>query len=445
MRRKQLFQMWIIRLLLAFSISAALQAQQEPTDLLLRVRARIAESQSHLPNYMCTQTIDRYRYRPDVPEHSLACDESSERPSTHLNTSDRLRFEVAVKSTGEMYGWPGENRFDDRELVDIVTDGAISTGTFTAFLTGIFANDAATFTYDGETTEDGRTFSEFGFHVPYEKSHYFMNFANHRAATGYDGTFLVNPKTADIARLSIRTSQLPAETGACYSSTTLDYARIHLQGVEFLLPTLSVLRIFSRDGSVAENHTFYSNCHEFLGESTLTFGPPANVLGGERRPGSASQGFVIPPNLRFRVALTEGIDTATAAAGDSIKAKLLTPIRDRRKVLVPMGAAITGRIIHIRQFYDASPSVSLVFKLETVDVGGVPVQLPAMPEAADSFRKPKRGTLQRRVELGALQNLEERSAAWEVRNVSLPYLISSGMESTWITTTPALEDSTSTR
>jgi hypothetical protein len=274
----------------------------------------------------------------------------------------KVRFEVAVKSTGEMYGWPGENRFDDRELVDIVTDGAISTGTFTAFLAGIFANDSATFTYDGESTEGGLTFSEFGFHAPYEKSHYFIGFAEHRSATGYDGTFRVNPKTADIARLSIRTSQLPAETGACYSSTTLEYARMHLQGIEFLLPTLSVLRIFSRDGSVAENHILYSSCHEFLGESTLTFDPPAKVPGEEQRGDPMPQIVIIPPKLRFRVALAQGIDTATAAAGDSIKAKLKTPIRDHLKVLVPRGAAITARIVHIQEFYEKSPSVSLVFR-----------------------------------------------------------------------------------
>ena len=432
------------RFLLAFTIAAGLQAQQDPTDLLLSVRARIDESLHRLPNYMCTQTIDRYRYQPNVPDHSLACDESSERPSTHLATSDRLRLEVAVKSTGEMYGWAGENRFDDRELVDIVTDGAISTGTFTAFLTGIFTNEAATFTYDGETTQDGLAFSEFGFHVPYEKSHYYIGFATHRAVTGYDGTFLVNPKTADLARLSIRTSQLPAETGACYSSTTLDYARIRLQGAEFLLPSLSVLRIFSRDGSVAENHTAYSNCHEFLGESTLSFDPPTNVPGEEQRDGPVSQVLKIPPKLRFRVALTQGIDTATAAAGDSIKAKLMTPIRDHLKVLVPPGAAITGRIVHIQQSHDKSPSVSLVFRLETVDVGGVSIQLTATPDTVNRFPQSKPGTLQRRVELGALRSLEERSAALEFRNVRLPYLISSGVESTWITATPATGDSVST-
>jgi hypothetical protein len=435
--------MWT-RFLFAFSIAATLQAQEDPRDLLVRVRARVEESLNRLPNYMCTQTIDRYRYLPDVPDHSLACDESSERPSTHLGTSDRLRFEVAVKSTGEMYGWPGENRFDDRELVDIVTDGAISTGTFTAFLTGIFANDAATFSYDGETTEGGLTFSEFGFHIPYEKSHYYIGFGEHHSATGYDGTFLVNPKTADITRLTIRTSQLPAETGACYSSTALDYARIHLQGTEFLLPSLSVMRIFSRDGSVAENHILYSSCHEFLGESTLSFDPPAKVPGEERRGGPISQALVIPPKLRFRVALTQEIDTATAAAGDSIKAKLTTPIRDGSKVLVPRGAAITARIVHIEQSYDKPPSVSLVFRLETVDVRGVAMHLTATSDTVNRFPQSKPGTLRRRVELGSLRSLEERSGTLEFRNVRLPYLISSGVESNWITATPAAGESIST-
>jgi hypothetical protein len=126
--------MWVIRLLSGLGIATGLHAQPDPTDLLLRVRARIAQSQNRLPRYMCTQTIDRYQYQPVVPHHRLACDESTERPSPHPSNSDRLRFDVSVKSTGEMYGWAGEGRFDDRELVDIVTDGAISTGTYTAFL-----------------------------------------------------------------------------------------------------------------------------------------------------------------------------------------------------------------------------------------------------------------------------------------------------------------------
>jgi len=113
-------------------------------------------------------------------------------------------------------------------------------------------------------------------------------------------------------------------------------------------------------------------------------------------------------------------------------------------VLVPIGAAITGRIVHIQHSYDKSPSVSLVFRLETVDVGGVSIRLTATPDTVNRFPQSKPGTLQRRIELGALRNLEERSAALEFRNVRLPYLISRGVESTWITATPATEDSVST-
>jgi hypothetical protein len=86
--------MWS-RFLLALSFAAGLQAQQDPTDLFLRVRARIEESLDRLPNYMCTQTIDRYQYQPDVTDNSLACDESAKQPSTHLSSSDRLRFDVS--------------------------------------------------------------------------------------------------------------------------------------------------------------------------------------------------------------------------------------------------------------------------------------------------------------------------------------------------------------
>ena len=68
-----------------------------------------------------------------------------------------------------------------------------------------------------------------------------------------------------------------------------------------------------------------------------------------------------------------------------------------------------------------------------MDVGGVPIRLTAVPDTGSSFQKPKRGTLRQRVELGTLRGLEDRSASFEFRNVQLPYLIGSGLESMWVT------------
>jgi hypothetical protein len=434
------FNMWT-RFLLAFSIATAVRAQQDPMDLLRRVQARIADSLDRLPRYMCTQTIDRTLYEPDAHDGKTACDEGPNPRSTHLTTADRLRLDVAMAAAREMYSWVGESRFNDRDLLDMVHEGAISTGTFAAFLTAIFRSENANFTYDGETTEDGRTLSEFGFRVPYEKSHYYFGEGQHRVVTGYDGTFLVDPKTADLVRLVVRTSQLPAETAACYASTTLDYARVRLKGIDFLLPTASRLRISHTDGGESENRTVFSNCHEFLGESTITFDPPPDAVVSQTRHRAVSQFLTIPPGLRFRVALSQGIDTATAAAGDPIQVKLIAPIQDRSKVLVPVGAPLAARIVRIRQFYGAESSISLEVKLETVDVGGVSMRLTAVPDTGQSFQKTKSGTLQRRVELGTLRGMEDRSAGFVFRDVHQPYLIASGLESMWVTATPPPADS----
>jgi hypothetical protein len=434
--------MWT-RLLLVFSVAAGMRAQQDSANLLRLVQARVSDSLDRLPRYMCTQTIDRTVYWPDVDVAGSACNEGSAQRKTHLATSDRLRLDVA-KSDVEMYSWVGESRFNDRDITNVVRDGAIADGSFVAFLNDIFHTDEANFTYNGETTRDGRTSSEFGFNVARENSRYTYSDGQHRVTVGYEGIFLVDPKTGDLLRLVIRTSPLPAETGACTVTTTLDYTRVSLAGTDFLLPGASLLRILNSNGIVSENHTAFSNCHEFLGESTVSFDAPSDVPAGTGD-AARSRALVIPPRLPFRVALTQAIDTAAAATGDLIKGKLIAPIRDGPRVLVPAGAAIGGRIVHIRQLYGAASSVTLEFRLETVDAGGVAIPLAANPDNANSAPKAKAGNLQQRVEPGAPRGLQDRSVEFVFRTVRQPYLIESGLESAWVTAGPAAGDSTSAR
>jgi hypothetical protein len=149
-------------------------------------------------------------------------------------------------------------------------------------------------------------------------------------------------------------------------------------------------------------------CHEFLGESTITFNKPPDPSETSHDP--ASQPFVIPEGLPFKIALTQGIDTATAAAWDSIKAQLITPITLDRKVVVLLGAAITARIVRLRQFFGNTAVITLEIKLETIDIRGVYSRLRAMPDSGGRFLKTQNGSLQRRVELGTTTSLDDRSA-----------------------------------
>jgi hypothetical protein len=204
-------------------------------------------------------------------------------------------------------------------------------------------------------------------------------------------------------------------------------------GAYFLIPKQSVLRIVTRQGA-HENRTVFSNCHEFLGESTVSFGGPPEDA-DTRTPTAFQQHLVIPPGLPFRVALTQAFNTATSAGGDAVTAKLLTPIKDHDKVLVPAGAAVTARVSRLRLFYGQTPKVILEVKLESVEVAGGPIPLNATPETGSSFQN-KSGILKRRVELGTIRNVEERSTSYEFDLSRQPYLIKSGLESMWVTASP---------
>jgi hypothetical protein len=422
-----------MRFLVAILLVGSAHAQEDPGHLLRQVRDKIADTLNRLPRYMCTQTIERRMYEPRHLERH-ACDDASLQRSTRLTSSDRLRLDVATGggSQSEIYTWVGEGHFDNRDLVDIVHEGAISNGSFTAVLRSVFRSEEVRFTYDGDTVEGGRTLAEFGFKVPYDQSHYQYRKGrgNGWVVTGYSGTFLADPKTAALVRLVLKTDRLPEETGDCFATTSLDYAPVNMNGFDFLLPSASVLRIVGADGGVSENHAAFSSCHEFLGESTLKFDAPADRAASPSHREVASDTRAIPAGIRFRLALLQAINPKTAAVGDPVKARLLTPIGPASNPLAVRGAAVLARIVRLRQFYGHSPSVSLGLKLETADVHGVPTPLHAELDRGHPFLKSKNGSLHARVELGTLAGLD----TLEFHRVKSDFVIPAGNETEWVTT-----------
>jgi len=180
-------------------------------DLLHLVRANVVESLKRQPRFMCTETVERGEYESRRRYTATGCDQGPRRTPLRPVSSDRLRLDVAQASSGEIYSWTGESRFNDRDLLDMVHDGAISSGTFSAFLSAVFQAERATFTYNGAITEGGRTLSAFGFRVARENSHYRFGPREHSVVTGYHGTFLAD--TARRIQKPHRLFQLPRVSG----------------------------------------------------------------------------------------------------------------------------------------------------------------------------------------------------------------------------------------
>jgi hypothetical protein len=338
--------------------AAALAQTEDPKDLLLRVRANVEDTVKRLPKYVCTLTIERAQYAAQE-RHARSCDgllTQRNKGGWHpgLDAIDRLRLDVGVAGTKEMFSWAGEDRFDDRDLFHLVGQGALQIGEFSGFLTSVFIGEDAEISYDGDTKVSGRALARFGFEVPVGKSHYvFRNRqGNREIVTGYEGYFLADPSTGDLATLVIRTNSDVSDVGSSESATTLEYNRVRLNDSEFLLPREEHLDILNLNGSDFTNHTTYANCREFLGESVLRFDLPLPGPGASaaNAPGSSSK--QLPPKLYFRLVFTQDIDTGTAAAGDRIKAKLSSAIRDAssKEILVPSGADVVARIRRLKYF-----------------------------------------------------------------------------------------------
>jgi hypothetical protein len=424
--------------------STAIWAQTEdPRDLLLRVRAHVTDTVHRLPKYMCSLTVERAQYLPD-PNHAPSCDAMSAQwtkgeLNPRLYQTDRVRLDVGIAAANEIYSWVGEDRFDDRDVFDLVSQGALQTGGFTGFLTSIFGGEAANFTYNGETVSNGRTLAEFGFQVPQEQSNYwFTNRHGKRITTGYEGEFLADPKTGELMRLVIRTNGDLSETGACESITALDYSRVRLNDSEFLLPREANLDILNSDGTEFHNRTGYAACHEFRGESQLRFDAPAP--NANSAPAKASP-LSLPFGLPFKVVFTEPINTETAAAGDRIQARLASPIRDdsSKVTLVPKGAEVTVRIGRLESYPGPPASIKLIVKLETVKVGGTLVPLTAAWAAEPLPRVTTRSAsgLRRRIPLGSFSSLLNSSlGVFEFKNAKPNFVIKSGLESDWTTAKP---------
>lgn len=412
------------------TLSAAARAQ-DSTDLLQRTTAKVLQTVRRLPRYMCTQTIDRTQLEPTGSRPSSSCETPRDK-QMHMTTSDRLRLDVAVTAGHEMYSWVTEGHFDNRSLFELVNNGALSTGAFASFLETVFRDDSATFSYAGEVTETGRKLVQFDYRVPIETSHYFFSGGGQRVRTGYFGSVFVDPATADLMRLVVQTEGLPPETGACESRSTLTYSRVQLNGADFLLPFRVQLHILNADGVELENTTTYSGCHEFLGESTVSFDDPSEAGGGLVSKG-ASAIEQLPAGLRFTVITSETINALTAAAGEKVACKLTAPVKDAAgRVYAPKGAAVSARILEIRKFYVPRTLVRLLIKLETIEIDGKSVRLNAKAELSPAPpRYPGSPKLEQRIRNATRDNADAYAAVLEIGNLvrdQIPIF-----ESKWIT------------
>jgi hypothetical protein len=323
--------------------ASSLLGAQDPADAawqltvrLSQVRRQAAKALQQQPDFTCLATFDRYQW---------AINQREERKL------DTVRVEVAYVGGHELYSWPGEDKFSDTPLTRMVGAGLVGDGDFAVHAHNVFVSNVGTEKWVGEEQENGRwgTTDRKLWHWSYRISPYqsgwLIGSGNSEQTVGSEGSFWVDAQTLDLVRMETHATDFLASFPLKGVESAVDYGRVRIGEQDVLMPVRAELKTISRDDSESRNLTTYSNCRQYSGQSTISFGAPPE--GTAPPPTPAQAGRVesrLGPGLDLRIRLTTDLEAGSASVGDAIEGTLAAPLRDGKTEIAPKGAHVHGRV-----------------------------------------------------------------------------------------------------
>jgi len=360
--------------LILLACAAAITADSPAQVLFNRLREKVRGDVDKSPRYTCVETVARKQYRPPLGGMRSSCAAiiaaRARLDSPGLETwHDRLRLDVGVGESSEIFSWAGAKSFETGDMQDLALSGATGSGDFGSFLASVFGPDAEQFRYNGEQDTPVGKLAAFEYRVPLAKSHYsYRTGSGSNRIVAYGGTFYAVPATAELRRLVVDAHEFPSGE-VCRVYDTIDYARTKIGSGDFLLPEVSRMDVLYSDGQESLNETHYSGCHEFTGISTIRFDDPdeAGTPAAEAKAALKS----LPPKTRVRVRIDPPISSDTGAAGDEITGLVDRDVKVKGQVVVRATDKLHGRILRFEQFLVPEARWVVAVRFDSIERDGV--------------------------------------------------------------------------
>lgn len=374
---------WKFYLCLLCAIRAAFCAEVDPDTLLRRVKDKVADDAKKIPRYYCRQRIERRIFASKSKERFDCAQILSERernPSSgmRLDSLDRAKLDVMLAGGEELYSWPGRHRFDASYPGDLLAGGMAGSGDFASFRLDIFTKDLAVIHYKGVC--EVAACVEFDYVVPQTVSHYSLRTGHGDFIVGYHGTFRVDPRTAEILALSVRTIGGSDRPDVCSIDTRMNYAQSGGDSGEFMIPAVTEKDLFLKDGAYFENKVFYEQCRQYSSESVLKFGdeiPDAQPASPQGAPAALPAA-----GTQLELRLLSKIESEASFAGDSIEAVVTRRVRDSTGMIIPAKTVVRGHIAQLQQVFNPAGAIILALRFDSLVLSGteIPVKLEPINE-----------------------------------------------------------------
>ncbi len=338
-----------VRTLAAFALLSCAAAAQSgpalPEEVLLlsRIKRKAIDDLARIPNYVCIESIERYRRAPRETDYTLL---------------DRVFLEVANIAGKERFAWPGKSGFQDKAPSELIGSGASATGEFANHIAGIFKNYATTIRYAGKEEIDGRPAARYDYSTPLMASGLTVGVGSVSGRAAIRGSFWADTNSFDLLRVDVEAVDIPPEVPVQTSRSRTDYWRVRMGDTDALLARKSDFLMTDLTGTEFRNLVVFSSCREFVGETTLTFGAEPAIKVSDP---PAIEAARLAEGLELTLVLDTAIDAARVAAGAPVRAHVADAAGE-----IPGGARVHGRVNRIIR-YEAADQVLIGLEFAEIE------------------------------------------------------------------------------
>jgi hypothetical protein len=301
----------------------------ENTVLLQQIKQRVMADLASVPNYVCVDSMERSVWIP------------GERQFRRL---DRIHLELAHIEGADRFSWLGNSVFELKSPTEMVGYGTSFRGDFADNRTLVFSNDWTKISFADRVTADGRAALRYEYDV--HRGALTVRNGNQSGLAAARGTFWIDPETLDLLQIDMEGYDIPARLALRSAVDHTMYWQVLIGHRKVLLARSSEFLLTELDGTVRRNASVFSNCREYMAESTITFesSPPTQV------PLPRVEETRVPPGLQLQLVLDRPLDANEAAIGDPIRAHVLKSVGSIRQ-----GTHVYGRVNRIINYNDQIP------------------------------------------------------------------------------------------
>ena len=148
--------------------------------------------------------------------------------------------------------------------------------------------------------------------------------------------------------MEVSADDIPNRLKLASAVDRMEYDRISIGSSQFLLPRGAEMDITDSSGGESQNRVRLKACHEFVGESALSFeNLPAENFVAPVRPTLAK--LTLPDDFSMELGLDTPIDSASSAVGDAFGAVLRQNVLAESGLVLPKGTRVSGHIARLEK------------------------------------------------------------------------------------------------